>query len=251
VNCASVGDLICDTPASPAVHGGNTTATGFFFAQTPGPCAGDPNYAPLTDLYMEAGWPAGHILRNRFTPGQISRMINTLFSLSPDLISAQRPDNLVDCDANSLDDLDEILNGTKTDLGQDMVPDICQPLPRPGDLLVSAMNADTLNRIRLFDRQSGALREIMWNGMSWVHQLRLGPDGFVYLTTLTVIQRLDLRTGRTHDNFLDGRLDGAGTFVDILFDQQGDLLILDNASRNIRRENSQGTETNQQNKRAT
>jgi hypothetical protein len=234
-NCAAAGDRVCDTPASPIVHGGNTTATGVFYRDIDGPCAGDRPYAPLTDLYMEAGWPAGHILRDRFTPGQVTRMLNTLNIFSPDLVGLQRPDVLADCDGDGIDDVEAILAGAAPDLNRDLVPDGCEILPRPGDLLVCGMTDDVLNRVRIFDRETGAFRETMWNGMTYVHSLRLGPDGLVYITRLGIVQRLDLATGRTRDNFLDGHFEDAVTFVDLLFDDAGDLLVLDIVSQNIRR----------------
>lgn len=234
-NCNFAGDLLCDTPASPIVHGGNTTATGIFFAEIPGPCVNDPLFAPLTDLYMEAGWPAGHILRDRFTAGELDRMVNTLLSVSPDLIGPLRPEIVIDCDHNGLDDAEEILAGNKQDLNFDMVPDVCEIFPNPGDLLVSGMTIDVLNRVRFFDGETGDFRETIWNGMTWVHQLRMGPDGLVYLARLTVVQRMDLKTGRTVDNFIDGVLEGASVFVDLLFEADGHILVLDNVSKNIRR----------------
>ena len=244
VSCSTRGDLVCDTPASPIVFGGssgNTTGTGFFHAQIPGPCAGDPLYAPLTDVYMEAGWAAGHILKDRFTPGEVDRMVDTLLAFSLDLISSFRPDVLVDCDGNGVDDVDEILAGAKVDLGRDLVPDVCQTFPEPANLIVSEMSGVFApfpfvdNRLRYYDGHTGAWRGDLWNGMAFAHQLRLGPDGLVYMATLTMIQRIDLETGRTVDNFIDGILEGASVFVDLLFEPSGDILVLDNVSRNIRR----------------
>jgi len=58
-NCQLAGDLVCDTPASPIVFGGNTLRTGQYFGSSIGPCPGDGAYAPLTDLWMEAGWASG------------------------------------------------------------------------------------------------------------------------------------------------------------------------------------------------
>ena len=243
-NCLPAGDLVCDTPASPLVFGGspngNTTATGIFYRNIPGPCAGDPPYAPRTDLYMEAGWAAGHILRDQWTRGQLERMDDHLFGNGvvwpvDDLIGPDRPDFLVDCDGNGLDDMDEILAGTKTDLGRDMVPDVCQALPAVGDLVVSGMTSVRTNRPRFYDGQTGAWRGDLWNGMTFAHQLRRGPDGLIYMARLTIIQRISTETARTVDNFIDGILEGAGTFVDLLFEPSGDILVLDNVSRNIRR----------------
>ncbi len=237
-NCATAGDRVCDTPASPAVHAGNTTATGFYFADDPGPCVGDPPYAPRTDLYMEAGWPPGHagyLYRNAFTPGQVDRMLNTLFVFSDDLIGPSRPEVLVDCDGDLLDDVDEILAGDEVDLNEDLVLDQCQVFASPGDLLVSGMTSDLTNRPRFFDGTTGEYRGDLWSGASWVHQFRVGPEGDVYMPSLTVIQRMSLTTGRLVDNFIDGRLEGAQVFVDLLWDDAGDLLLLDNVTRDIRR----------------
>lgn len=235
VNCAIRGDLVCDTPASPIVSFVNTTATGVYFGNQAGPCAGDPPYNPNTRLYMDAGWPAGHILRDRFTTGQIDRMVDILFTLQPDLVGPQRPDVLVDCDGNSIDDVVEIIAGDKADENLDRVPDICQVFPQPGDLLVSGFSDVVTNRPRYFDGTTGDYRGEMWNGMPFTHQMRLGPDGLVYMTTLTIIQRLNLHTGRTEDNFIDGVLQGAGTFVDLLFEPDGNILVLDNGTSRIRR----------------
>jgi len=235
-NCHTAGDLICDTPASPAVHGLNTKATGEFYAQIPGPCAGDPLYAPLTDLYMEAGWPAGHILKDRFSNGQLTRLINTLFNLSPDLIGPLRPDIVIDCDGNGVDDAEEILAGVKQDINFNMVPDICETFPNSGDLLVSGMTNDALNRVRFFDGETGDFRETMWNGMTWAHQIRMGPDGLVYLARLTIVQRMDLKTGRTIDNFLDSVIEAPNSVLtDLLFTDEGDILVLDNVGKEIRK----------------
>jgi len=235
VLCAFRGDLVCDTPASPIVSPVNTTATGIYFGNQAGPCAGDPPYNPNTRLYMDAGWPAGHILRDRFTSGQIDRMVDTLFALQPDLVGPQRPDVLVDCDGNSIDDVAEIMAGDKADGNFDQVPDTCQVFPQAGDLLVSGFSNIQTNRPRYFDGTTGAHRGDMWNGMPFAHQLRLGPDGLVYMTTLTIVQRLDPQTGRTKDNFIDGVLEGAGTFVDLLFEPDGNILVLDNGTSRIRR----------------
>lgn len=241
LNCSSAGDLVCDTPASPLLFSANTTATGTYFGNQPGPCVSDPVFDPNPRLYMDAGWPAGHILRNEFSQGEIDRALSFLrpgVRLSVyDLVGPDRPDILIDCDNNGVDDINEILNGVKVDLGQDMVPDVCQTFPGQGDLVVSGMNSNPNNRLRYFDRESGAWKGDLWNGMSFVHQVRQGPDGLIYMPTLTIVQRVSLETGRTVDNFIDGVLDGAGTFVDLLFEPSGNILVLDNVTANVRRYN--------------
>ena len=237
-NCATAGDLLCDTPASIGVFGQNTTSTGNYFADIPGPCPGDSNYAPRTDLWMEFGWgigAAGHFYRSAFSEGQVNRMLNTLERISSDLIGPDRPDVLVDCDGDLVDDIDEILSGAERDWNRDMIPDDCQVFANAGDLLVSGMHTGTTNVPRYFDGQSGAYRGDLWSGAGWQHQFRHGPEGYVYMTSLRTIQRLSYESGRLVDNFISGKLQGAGTFVDLLFDQNDDILILDNVSRNIRR----------------
>ena len=233
-NCAVAGDLICDTPSSPCVHGQNTTGTGIYYGNDPPPCPGDPPFSPDAKLYMDCGWPAGHILRDKFSPQQLNKMETFLTLISTDLLT-QAPDILVDCDGNGVDDHEEIFSGDKVDLGLDMVPDVCQVFPEPGDLLVSGMNPGVLNRPRFYDGETGDYRGDMWNGLTYVHQMRFGEDGYVYLARLSLVTRMDVRTGRNVDVLLDGVLQGAGTFVDLLFDEQGDLLVLDNVSNNIRR----------------
>lgn len=233
-NCSIAGDLLCDTPASPALGSHNTTGTGLFYGSETPPCPGDPPYAPNTRLYMESGWPAGHILRDRFSEDEWDQMENHLLTVSADLLT-DAPAVLVDCDGNGMDDVEEILAGDKVDLGQDLVPDVCQTLPQPGDLFVSGMNNGILNRPRFYDGTTGAYRGDVWNGLTLVHQLRFGADGYVYMTRLSLVVRFDVRTARNVDILVDGMLDGAGTFVDLLFDDDGNLLVLDNVSANIRR----------------
>lgn len=234
-NCAVAGDFICDTPASPNVFGANTTATGIYFANEPGPCPGDPPYDPNTRLYMEFGWPAGHVLRDRFTPGQVAYMLDALVTFQDDLIGPERPDVLVDCDGDGIDDPAAIRSGLVPDVNRDLVPDGCQTFPAPGDLLVCGMHGDRSNRPRYYDGATGAFRDAIWNGYTWAHQLRLGPDGLVYMPRLTLVARLDLETGRTRDNFIDDVLEGAGVLVDVAFAPDGSVLTLDNVDGRIRR----------------
>jgi len=215
------------------------TATGLYFGNQPGPCAGDPVFDPDGTLYMDSSGLPGHVRRNRFTPQQTTRMRFFMLNQQGDLVGPDRPEFLVDCDGNGVDDMDEILAGQVADVNRDLVPDPCQVFAQPADLIVCGMTQDPTNRPRIYDAVTGEFRGEIWNGQTWVHQLRPGPDGFLYIPSLTVIQRLDLTTGRTHDNFVDGVLDGAGVFVDILFEPDGDLLVLDNASSNIRRYDGQ------------
>jgi len=237
-NCEAAGDLVCDTPASPIVFSQNTLRTGQYFGTQLGPCVGDPPFEPLTDLWMEAGWQYGDpgaLIRNRFTPGQVERMVTVLNSISSDLIGENRPDILVDCDQDGVDDIDEILDGDEFDINQDKVPDRCQVFLRTGDLLVSGMSNVDTNAPRYFDPQTGSFRGALRTGASWEHQMRIGPDGLIYLPSTSVIQRIDPRTAYLVDNLVDGVPEGAGTFTDMLFDANGDLLVLDNSNGDIKR----------------
>ena len=237
-NCTTHGDLVCDTPASPIVFGGNTLRTGQYFGSTPGPCPNDPPYEPLTNNWMEAGWnygDSGALIRDNFTPGQVERMVRTLMFSSRDLIDENRPDILVDCDSDGLDDIDEILAGQEADINEDKVPDQCQNFVRTGDLLVSGMNNLATNTVRFFDPASGDWRGSLRTGASWAHQLRKGPDGLIYMPSVGVIQQLDPATGYLVRNLVDGGPNAAGTFVDILFDANQNLLVLDNIRNDIKR----------------
>ena len=237
-NCSTTGDRVCDTPASPSVFAGNTLRTGEYIGTAQGPCVGDTPFDPLTDLWMEAGWSYGDpgaLIRNRFTAGQVERMVQVLHTFSSDLIGGQRPDVLVDCDGDSVDDIDEILAGIEADINEDKVPDACQHLPQAGDLLVSGMTSADTNAPRYFDPQSGEFRGVFRTGARFAHQLRNGPDGLIYLPSLAVVQQMDPVTGYLVRNLVDGAPQNAGTFVDILFDAGGNLLVLDNVRRDIKR----------------
>jgi len=240
-NCANAGDLVCDTPASPQLWPGNTTGTGVYYGAPAGPCPGDPPYDPDTSVYMLGSWPAGSILANHFTQGEMDRAVSFLqpgvtFSVS-DLVGPHRPDITPDCDGNGKDDVNEIINGETADINRDMEPDVCQVFPDSGDLIVSGMNGDFNNRLRYYDRETGDWRGDLWNGMDFMHQVRQGPDGLLYLPTQTIVTRVDPATGRSVDNFVDGVLEGVGQFVDVLFEQSGNMLVLDNTRSNVRRYN--------------
>lgn len=237
-NCSFAGDRICDTPATPIVHSGNMTATGIYLGGGNGPCPGDPPYAPLTDLYMEAGWPAGlagGLIPSRFTAQQLAIMNGGMASFNSNLVGPSRPAVVVDCDNNGLDDVDEIINGTKVDVDHDKVPDICQSFPLTGDLLVSGMNNLPGNRPLFFDGLDGTFIDELRAPTSWVNQMRIGPQGLVYLTTQNVVQRIDLKTKRVYDNLIDSFPDGATFLVDFLFEPDGHILVLDNSTSTIRR----------------
>ena len=228
VNCRNSGDRVCDTPASPLLASHNTLATGIYFGTEPPPCTDDPPYDPHTKNYMEAGWEAGHILRDEFTPGQIERMLSLGVRQQEDLFEPRQRSFITDCDGNGVDDIVEILRGITPDVNRDMVPDVCQTFPDPGDLLVCGMTNDLHVRPRYFDGDTGEYRGDIWNGMSWAHQMRLGPDGLVYMPCVQRVSRFDLSTGRSAQFIIDGSNDGPGlTFTDLLFDANDDILALD------------------------
>ncbi len=233
-NAAIRGDRLVGTPASPGVYSANTTATGVYFANDLGPCIDDAPYAPHTKNYMEARWQPGNILRSEWLPDQIDKMVETLMTLQADMIGPDRPGFIVDCDSDGIDDIEAILGGLVADVNQDMTPDSCQTFPEPGDLLVTGYTGDTDNQPRYYNTQTGDYRGTIWNGYTWTHQARYGPDGLIYVPRLTLVTRLDPKTGRTHDNFIGSMLEGASALVDVLFTSDGRLLTLDNPTAKIR-----------------
>jgi len=235
VNCHLRGDRVCDTPASPGLGPSLVLGTGEYIGTLLGPCLNDPPFAPNPLLYMDSSGLAGHVYRDEFSPGQIDRFKQWFIHQQGDLVGPARPHFIVDCDNDGLDDAEQVLLGLATDLDRDLVPDACQTYPKAGDLMVCGMTNNSQNRPRYFDGTTGAYAGEIWNGMTWAHSLRLGPDGLVYMPSLSHLVRLNLATGRTHDNFLDGAPENAGTFVDLLFESDGNILLLDNLSNNIRR----------------
>ena len=97
---------------------------------------------------------------------------------------------------------------------------------------------EQVEQIRVLEKGHWEIWRKTPTGAWYIHQFRIGPEGYVYMPSRSVIQRKSLGTGRLVDNFVDGKLQGAGTFVDILWDANGDLLLLDNVSSNIRRYSS-------------
>ena len=79
-NCATAGDLLCDTPADPKLDDVNMAGCVYVGTEVD-PC-GDPYTPDPSNLMCYAPKQC----RTEFTPGQISRMRATLFNLRPNLI---------------------------------------------------------------------------------------------------------------------------------------------------------------------
>lgn len=138
-NCATAGDLVCDTPADPLLGDFNVNpppACTYFGSET------DPNgdpYNPDPSNFMTFGW---RDCRTNFTPGQGSRMNAAINIFYASLINGPQPPSL-DCDLNGLADECEILVGSSADLDLNGVPDICEveivvpTLPRGGLALLA------------------------------------------------------------------------------------------------------------------
>jgi hypothetical protein len=80
-NCATAGDLICDTPADPTLSSVVNSLCAYIGAAPP-PCPGDPPYNPDTRNVMSY---ARHTCRNHFSAGQDTRALATLLNLRPEL----------------------------------------------------------------------------------------------------------------------------------------------------------------------
>ena len=80
-NCASAGDLVCDTPADPTLGSSNVTSGCAYVGNDTDNCHGDP-YAPLPDNFMSY---SRKTCRTEFTPGQKNRALATLENIRPEL----------------------------------------------------------------------------------------------------------------------------------------------------------------------
>ena len=80
-NCATAGDLVCDTPADPNVLGNVSTACLWTGSATP-PCGGSPPYNPPVRNFMSY---SNKDCRDHFTAQQNSRALTTLNTLRLEL----------------------------------------------------------------------------------------------------------------------------------------------------------------------
>ncbi|MCH7792601.1 MAG: hypothetical protein IID31_10020, partial [Planctomycetes bacterium] len=89
VNCHTAGDLVCDTPADPHIGYHNMNGGCTYVGREIDPCSGTPTYNPDVLNIMSA---APRLCRTRFSPGQTQRMLATLVTLRPGLITHCRAD---------------------------------------------------------------------------------------------------------------------------------------------------------------
>ena len=110
-NCATAGDLVCDTPASfglefdVCVDAANCELT---CTNVAGPCPGDPVYDPSTVNFMSYSTPN---CLTEFTPGQYSRLRTTAVNFRVDYLDTYLHDPCpADFDGNSVVDVDDLLS---------------------------------------------------------------------------------------------------------------------------------------------
>lgn len=96
-NCATTGDLVCDTPADPNLAGDGEMDDACMYTGTSTRCGGQP-FNPDTRNIMHIGNP--RTCRDRFTAGQRNRALGTLTNLRPNLIESGQP-NVIWVDFNS------------------------------------------------------------------------------------------------------------------------------------------------------
>ena len=89
VNCFTAGDLVCDTPADPHIGYHNMNGGCTYVGREIDPCSGTPTYNPDV-LNIMSGAP--RLCRTRFSPGQTQRMLATLVTLRPGLLTYCRAD---------------------------------------------------------------------------------------------------------------------------------------------------------------
>lgn len=102
-NCASAGDLVCDTPADPVLGSNNVNSSCQYTGGGNGPCGGDPPYQPDPTNFMSYSLKT---CRDKFSPQQNSRALATLVNLRPELALPQCPKNCPG-DVNFDDSIDQ------------------------------------------------------------------------------------------------------------------------------------------------
>jgi len=80
-NCATAGDMVCDTPADPRLGSTNVNAACAYVGGESDPCNGQA-YAPQTDNFMSYSLKA---CRDQFTLGQRARALAALVNVRPEL----------------------------------------------------------------------------------------------------------------------------------------------------------------------
>lgn len=122
-NCATRGDVVCDTPADPVLGTSNVSAApACVYTGTTLDPNGQP-YSPNTKNYMSYSLKA---CRDHFSAGQNTRGYNTLVNLRPELAHETLP-GPADCNGNSVRDGCDIAQGFSADCDINGLPDECQP----------------------------------------------------------------------------------------------------------------------------
>ncbi len=80
-NCATAGDLVCDTPADPRVGSSTVSTSCVYTGSATDPCNGSAYDPPVTNLMSYSR----KTCRTHFTPGQDTRALATLLNLRPEL----------------------------------------------------------------------------------------------------------------------------------------------------------------------
>ena len=80
-NCATAGDLVCDTPADPRVGSSTVSSSCVYTGSATDPCNGSPYNPPVMNLMSYSR----KTCRTHFTPGQHARALATLLNLRPEL----------------------------------------------------------------------------------------------------------------------------------------------------------------------
>ncbi len=83
-NCATAGDLVCDTPADPTLGASNVNTSCLYTGTSNGTCVGDGPYAPNPRNYMSYSRKE---CRDYFSPGQLARAKATIVNLRPELVN--------------------------------------------------------------------------------------------------------------------------------------------------------------------
>ena len=123
LNCASAGDLLCDTPADPRLTGRvssvNCSYTG---SDTPPPGCGSAPYDPPTENLMSYSTKS---CRWQFTPQQSAKMIWTAENERPYLLNFDSTDLDLDGVYDVADNCPEVYNPDQVDADLDGYGDAC------------------------------------------------------------------------------------------------------------------------------
>ncbi len=99
-NCATAGDLVCDTPADPTLSTSNVSTSCVYTGTSFGTCSGDGRYAPDPTNFMSYSRKE---CRDFFSPGQLTRAKATIVNLRPELVNLLAGDTNGDGVVNFVD----------------------------------------------------------------------------------------------------------------------------------------------------